>query len=88
MIDDCLEDSSFTESRHQVRDEAWAYQGEGTSRVCDYLVGKYEELTKKNEDESEKDSKKKSKKDKKKTKKTETEAEKTSSEASETTEEK
>ncbi len=92
MIDDCLEDSSFTESRHQVRDEAWAYQGEGTKRVCDYLVGKYEELTKKNEDESEKDSKKKSKKDKKKTKKTEaeaeTEAEETSSEASETAEEK
>ena len=66
MIDDCLEDSSFTESRHQVRDEAWAYQGEGTKRVCDYLVGKYEELTKKTEEESEKDSKKDSEKKSKK----------------------
>ena len=47
MIDDCLEDESFTESRHQVRDEAWAFQGEGTKRVCDYLVNKYEELNKK-----------------------------------------
>ena len=56
MIDDCLEDESFTESRHQVRDEAWAYQGEGTRRVCDYLVAKYEELTKKSEAEAEPDS--------------------------------
>ena len=65
MIDDCLEDKSFTESRHQVRDEAWAYQGEGTKRVCDYLVAKYEELTKKEEEESESESKKESKKSKK-----------------------
>ena len=65
MIDDCLEDESFTESRHQVRDEAWAYQGEGTKRVCDYLVAKYEELTKKEEEESESESKKESKKSKK-----------------------
>ena len=65
MIDDCLEDESFTESRHQVRDEAWAYQGEGTKRVCDYLVAKYEELTKKEEEESESESKKESKKTKK-----------------------
>ena len=63
-----FEDESFTESRHQVRDEAWAYQGEGTKRVCDYLVAKYEELTKKTEEsetESKKDSKKKSRKSKK-----------------------
>ena len=63
MIDDCLEDSSFTESRHQVRDEAWAYQGEGTKRVCDYLVSKYEDLKKKTEESSEEEPKKK--KDKK-----------------------
>ncbi|MBQ4185764.1 MAG: hypothetical protein II657_05300, partial [Clostridiales bacterium] len=66
MIDDCLEDSSFTESRHQVRDETWAYQGEGTKRVCDYLVGKYEELMKKTEEGSVKDSKKDSEKKSKK----------------------
>ena len=61
MIDDCLEDQSFTESRHQVRDEAWAYQGEGATRMADYLTAKYEELTKKEEtsNEPEKTTKKK-----------------------------
>lgn len=54
MIDECLEDQSFTESRHQVRDEAWAHQGEGAKRMADYLIQKYEELTKgKNESTSE-----------------------------------
>ena len=47
MIDECLEDRSFTESRHQVRDEAWAHQGEGARLMADYLIQKYEELTKK-----------------------------------------
>lgn len=46
MIDDCLEDESFTESRHQVRDEAWAYQGEGATRMADYLENKLAELNK------------------------------------------
>ncbi|MBO4928235.1 MAG: CDP-glycerol glycerophosphotransferase family protein [Clostridiales bacterium] len=49
MIDDCLEDQTFTESRHQVRDEAWAYQGEGATRMADYLEAKFKELTKKEE---------------------------------------
>ena len=55
MIDDCLEDESFTESRHQVRDEAWAFQSEGTKRVCDYLVNKYEDLNKKESEKEESD---------------------------------
>ena len=45
MIDDCLDDDSFTKSRHEVRDEAWAYQGEGSKLMADYLVAKHEELT-------------------------------------------
>ena len=82
MIDDCLEDSSFTKARHEVRDEAWAYQGEGTKRVADYLVAKYEELTKASEEKSEKDSKKDTKKeDKKAAKKKEKEAVKEVAEA-------
>ena len=77
MIDDCLEDESFTESRHQVRDEAWAFQGEGTKRVCDYLVNKYEELNKKEPEEEEPDKKEseKKKKDKKSSDKKESEKE-------------
>lgn len=54
MIDDCLEDESFTESRHQVRDEAWAYQGEGATRMADYLENKlasFNQTTKQDESE-------------------------------------
>ena len=46
MIDSCLEDDSHTKSRHEVRDEAWAFQGEGVLRMADYITGKYSELTK------------------------------------------
>ncbi len=49
MIDDCLEDESFTESRHQVRDEAWAYQGEGATRMADYLEHKLSAFSKEKE---------------------------------------
>ena len=45
LIDSCLEDDSYTRSRHKVRDEAWAYQGEGVTRMADYLTAKYRELT-------------------------------------------
>lgn len=46
MIDVALEDQSYEESRHEVRDETWMYRGEGARRAADYLVAKYEELTK------------------------------------------
>ncbi len=58
MIDDCLEDESFAESRRQVRDEAWAYQGEGAVRMADYLVAKYEELKKASEEPKNEDTEK------------------------------
>jgi CDP-glycerol glycerophosphotransferase (TagB/SpsB family) len=46
LIDSCLEDDSYTKSRHEVLTEAWAYQGEGVRRMADYITGKYAELTK------------------------------------------
>jgi len=49
LIDRAIEDHSFAESRHQARDETWAYQGEGAKRAADYLIGKYRELTEANE---------------------------------------
>ena len=49
MIDSCLEDDSYSKSRHELRDEAWAYQGEGTLRMADYLLEKYKELAKESE---------------------------------------
>ena len=47
MIDDCLDDDSFRKSREEVRNEAWAFQGEGSTRMADYLIAKYEEIKKK-----------------------------------------
>ncbi len=54
LIDAALEDSSYERSRHEARDETWAYRGEGAGRAADYIIEKYGELTgKKPESESE-----------------------------------
>ena len=45
LIDAAIDDPSYTESRHKARNETWLYPGEGASRVADYLMAKYEELT-------------------------------------------
>jgi len=44
MIDTCIEDKSFEESRHAVRDETWTHRGEGAKLAADYLVEKYKEI--------------------------------------------
>ena len=49
LIDSALDDPSNTESRHEVRRETWAYPGEGAVRTADYLIAKYEELTRANQ---------------------------------------
>ena len=46
LIDVCLEDDSFAKSRRELREEAWAFQGEGTQHMTDYLISKYADLTK------------------------------------------
>ena len=45
LIDTCIEDPCYTESRHSVKAETWAYTGEGAQRAADYLICKHEELT-------------------------------------------
>ena len=45
LIDSCLSDPGRAESRQEVRNETWAYPGEGAVRAADYLAAKYEELT-------------------------------------------
>lgn len=45
LIDNCLEDPRYAEGRRQVKAETWEHAGEGATRVADYLIGKYEELT-------------------------------------------
>lgn len=44
MIDAAIEDNSYSESRHDARDETWMFRGEGAARAADYLIKKYKEL--------------------------------------------
>lgn len=44
LIDTCLTDTQYTEGRHIVKAETWAYCGEGAKRTADYLINKYNEL--------------------------------------------
>lgn len=50
MIDTCLSDPKYEEGRNHVREETWAYMGEGASRAVDYLLEKYEQLTQQKEE--------------------------------------
>ena len=45
LINSCLMESKYVEGRKQVKEETWAYVGEGAARTVDYLMNKYEELT-------------------------------------------
>ena len=46
LIDSCLEDSRYAQGRKEVREETWSDQNEGAVRAAEYLIAKYEELTK------------------------------------------
>lgn len=45
VIDSCLEDPKYAEGRRMVKEETWAYAGEGAKRTVDYLLNRYEKLT-------------------------------------------
>ena len=44
LIDSCIEDPRYAESRHSVKEETWAYDGEGAVRAAEYLIRKCEEI--------------------------------------------
>ena len=46
MIDESISDEQYAERRRKIREETWAFPGEGAKRTVDYLLKKYEELTK------------------------------------------
>lgn len=46
VIDSCLADPQYAEGRRSVKAETWEHCGEGAERIVDYLINKYEELTK------------------------------------------
>lgn len=48
LIDAAIEDKSYEDSRHEVRNETWMYRGEGPERAAEYLMNKYAELTQTN----------------------------------------
>lgn len=45
LIDSCIDDEKYAEGRREVKEETWAYFGEGCGRTVDYLIKKYEEIT-------------------------------------------
>jgi len=45
LIDSTLENEQYARGRKEVKNEVWAYFGEGAVRTADYLMDKYEELT-------------------------------------------
>ena len=44
LIDSCIEDPRYAESRRSVKDETWAYAGEGAVRAAEYLIQKCGEM--------------------------------------------
>lgn len=44
VIDSCLTDPHYAEGRLAVKEETWAYVGEGAERAVDYLLNQYEKL--------------------------------------------
>ena len=46
LIDECIEDPRFKEGRKEVKSETWQHPGDGAVRAADWLVSKYEELSK------------------------------------------
>jgi hypothetical protein len=54
VIDECIADPRYAQGRAEVKAETWEHYSEGAVRTVDYLLNKYDELTK---DETKKDSK-------------------------------
>ena len=47
LVEECLTNSKYTDGREHVKTETWEHIGEGAKRTVDYLINKYDELTKK-----------------------------------------
>jgi len=45
VIERVMTDETFAAGRAKARQDAWSYPGEGAKRTVDYLVAKYDELT-------------------------------------------
>ncbi len=47
LIDTCITDPKYALGRRTVKEETWAHTGEGAIRATEYLLKKYDELSKK-----------------------------------------
>ncbi|MBE6563565.1 MAG: CDP-glycerol--glycerophosphate glycerophosphotransferase [Ruminococcaceae bacterium] len=45
VIDECIEDEKYAESRRKLKEDIWPNYGEGAKYAADYLISKYEEIT-------------------------------------------
>ena len=54
MIDECIKDPQFENSRRKVRKDAWQHPGEAASRIADYLERKLSELNENKPEDKEK----------------------------------
>jgi len=45
LIEECLNDNRYSEGRERARRETWAHEGEGASRVADYLLAENMDLS-------------------------------------------
>ena len=59
LIEECLTNPKFKETRAQAREEIWQCRGEGASNTADYIVAKLKQLEQKEENENKKESGKK-----------------------------
>lgn len=46
LVDGCIDEEKYASGREEVRSECWQKYGEGTKATVDYLVDKYERITK------------------------------------------
>lgn len=44
LIADCMNNQHYQDARKEVRDETWAYRGQGARRIVDYIIDKQKAL--------------------------------------------
>ncbi len=52
LIDECLESTAVKENLKEIKEETWAYVGEGAERATKYLIEKYEQIEREKEEKA------------------------------------
>ena len=59
LIEECLNNPKFRETRAQAREEIWQCRGKGAANTADFIVAKLKQLEQKEEDGNKKEAGKK-----------------------------